>query len=98
MHSGVKLPSELIDGAGGDAPLLGLEATPIKGIQYFMFKRGWFSFLVLISISMLNKHKLSRNFVSVVILNFMPSHRLVLMSSYDSISVLMEEFRLGVHS
>lgn len=54
--------------------------------------------LVFTSTLVLKGHKLSRNFGSVVILGFMPSHKLVLESLDDLSLVLTEELGLGVHN
>lgn len=63
-----------------------------------MFRRGRFNFLVLMLTLVLNEHKLGRSFGLVVILDFIPSHKSILVSSYDSSLALTEELRLGVHS
>lgn len=49
-----------------------------------------------ISTLVLNGYKLSGNFGSVVILNFMPSHRLALASLDDSSPALMKEVELDI--
>lgn len=71
---------------------------PPKGIQYSIFEYGWLSFLVFISTLVLNGCKLGKNFSSVMIFGFMPSHRPILMSSCDLSLALTIELGLGIHS
>lgn len=63
-----------------------------------MLERGQLSSLVFISTLALNGSKLDKNCGLIVILGFMPSHRPVLMSLYDSSLVLTGELRFWVHN
>lgn len=98
MYLGVELPSELVRGAGVTCPYWGLRGNVPERYMIFIFRRGWFNFLVFILTLVLNGNKLGRNFISVVILNFMPLYRSILVSWYDSSSTLMEELELRVHN
>lgn len=67
----------------------------LSGIE---LKWGQFDFLVFILTSVLNGHKLGRNFGSAVILDFIPSHGSILEILYGLRSTVMKELKLGVHS
>lgn len=95
----IELLNELIEGTGGDVPLLRARGVmPPKGIWYFMSEHRGIDFFMFILTSVLNGYKLSRNFGSVMIFGFIPSHKLALIKPCDLSLVLARELGLGMHS